>query len=410
MSVELDESQVAQFFADARERHAIYLRRRAGQPKPWTDDPVMQNYKITNVFRELDRTTTWIRTHVRDPLYGSTLALPAVALARWFNLIPTLETVFLQPSLFPDAGGATGVGGAAPDPNPRAGGAPDPAPAAGSAAGFLPVSGSAAGLPPVSGSAAGLLPTEGAATPWQRWLKTEDTRDLEWPLRKQGAPWVTGAYMIRTPIGMDKLEGVLSSFRNLWTQRPKFELNSGKVVSMGWGDVAQHCLDARDSERPVSLERMHDWLCNFYGLGPFMAHEIVIDLRHTALLDRAPDIRSWTNPGPGALRGANILIRGAKQGRKGRLEKSSVAEAKDTILQLQDLAQDPKYWPQEIEGGFAVDPSYPGQIEDVLRYAKSGDWPQWEMHQGEMMLCEYTKITRTRLGFGRPRGNYPGVS
>lgn len=390
MSVELDEEQVAQFFADARERHAIYLRRRAGRPKPWTDDLVMQNYKITNVFRELDRTTTWIRTHVRDPMQDDPLALPVIALARWFNLIPTLETIFLQPSLFLDVGGAAGVGGAAPDPNPRAGGAPDPAPAA--------------------GSAAGLLPTGGAATPWQRWLETEDTRELEWPLRKQGAPWVTGAYMIRTPVGMDKLEGVLSSFRNLWTQRPKFELNSGEAVSMGWRDVAQYCLDARDSEQPVTLERMHDWLGNFYGLGPFMAHEIVIDLRHTALLDRAPDIRSWTNPGPGALRGANILIRGAKQGRKGRLEKSSVAEARDTILQLQDLAQDPKYWPQERQDGFAVDPSYSGQIEDVLRHGKSGDWPRWEMHQGEMMLCEYTKITRTRLGFGRPRGNYPGVS
>lgn len=400
MPVELNESQVAQFFADARERHAIYLRRRAGRPKPWTNDPVLQNYKITNVFRELDRTTTWIRTHVRDPLYDNILALPAVALARWFNLIPTLETIFLQPSLFLDSSGAAGVGVAAPDPNPRAGSAPDLAPAAGSAA----------GLSPVSGGAAGLLPTDGAATPWQQWLKTEDTRDLEWPLRKQGAPWVTGAYMIRTPVGMDKLEGVLSSFRNLWTQRPKFELNNGNMVSMDWREVAQYCLDNRDSERPVSLERMHDWLCNFYGLGPFMAHEIVIDLRHTALLDRAPDIRSWTNPGPGALRGANILIRGAKQGRKGRLEKSSVAEAKDTILQLQDLAQDPKYWPQERQDGFTVDPSYSAQIEDVLRYAKSGDWPRWEMHQGEMWLCEYTKITRTRLGFGRPRGNYHGVS
>ncbi len=31
-----------------RERHAIYLRRRAGMPKPWTDDEILQNYCFTN--------------------------------------------------------------------------------------------------------------------------------------------------------------------------------------------------------------------------------------------------------------------------------------------------------------------------------------------------------------------------
>ena len=51
-----------------RERHAIYLKKSAGLPPPWTDDEILQNYAFTNPYREHDRTTVWFRTHVRDPL------------------------------------------------------------------------------------------------------------------------------------------------------------------------------------------------------------------------------------------------------------------------------------------------------------------------------------------------------
>jgi DNA polymerase-1 len=38
-----------------KERHAIYNARREGKPSPWTTDPLLSQYKFTNVFRELDR-------------------------------------------------------------------------------------------------------------------------------------------------------------------------------------------------------------------------------------------------------------------------------------------------------------------------------------------------------------------
>lgn len=50
------------------ERHAIWTRRNAGAPKPWTDDPILQQYKFTNVFRELDKTTIWCDENIRKPL------------------------------------------------------------------------------------------------------------------------------------------------------------------------------------------------------------------------------------------------------------------------------------------------------------------------------------------------------
>jgi len=57
-----------QFWAQINERHSIYLKKEAGAPKPWTDDPIMQQYKFTNVFRELDRTTIFVRENIREPL------------------------------------------------------------------------------------------------------------------------------------------------------------------------------------------------------------------------------------------------------------------------------------------------------------------------------------------------------
>lgn len=390
-TVELNKEAVDTFFRDARERHAIYLRRRAGMPRPWTDDPVMQNYRITNLFRELDKTTTWLRENVRDPLRNEPLVLPAVALARWFNLIRTMETLFMQPSLFAGEfstpAGAAGGRGGAPEPLYPARVPTKPASAAALAAGLLPGA-------------------EPRPTPWQEWMLTEDTRALEWALRKQGAPWVTGAYMIRTPIGMDKLEGVLSSFRNLWNQKPKFKTHSG-YVSMGWREVAEYCLEHRDSN-PVSLHTLWEWLKNFYGLGAFMAYEVVTDLRHTALLDRAPDINTWANPGPGALRGANILIRGPNRVRKGRLEKSSVKDAEACMSQLLELSRKPEFWPQPSmigpEGVRMAGPCCQHLAEEAS--LTTPDWPEWELHEVEMWLCETAKLVRTRLGWGRPRGNF----
>ena len=111
---ELIEEHVEEYFRDARERHAIYLRRRAGQPRPWTQDPVLRDYKITNVFRELDKTTVHLRDLVREPLRDHSLVLPATVLYRWFTLISSGNTIFAAPSFLTDFAGAAGGGGSEP--------------------------------------------------------------------------------------------------------------------------------------------------------------------------------------------------------------------------------------------------------------------------------------------------------
>ena len=71
------------FWYMCNERHRIFLAKEAGKPKPWTDDPIFQKYKFTNVFRELDRTTIFVRENIREPLFDDPeLLLFNVALFR----------------------------------------------------------------------------------------------------------------------------------------------------------------------------------------------------------------------------------------------------------------------------------------------------------------------------------------
>jgi hypothetical protein len=57
----------APLYAYMREREAIRLRRAAGQPWPWTDDPILRAYKFTNVFRDQDRTSRFLIVHYYAP-------------------------------------------------------------------------------------------------------------------------------------------------------------------------------------------------------------------------------------------------------------------------------------------------------------------------------------------------------
>jgi hypothetical protein len=81
------------FFAFARHRHQTYLNRRDGKPLPWTLDPILQRYRFTNVFRELDATTIWFAKNLRNPLRNSIEVLPATVVFRWFNRITTGEVI-----------------------------------------------------------------------------------------------------------------------------------------------------------------------------------------------------------------------------------------------------------------------------------------------------------------------------
>lgn len=86
-------SQLRRYFATARERHALFQRRFAGRPPPWTNDPIFQRYRFTNVYRELDKVTTWLRKSWQEPYSDHRNLAFAMALARLINWPPTLEEI-----------------------------------------------------------------------------------------------------------------------------------------------------------------------------------------------------------------------------------------------------------------------------------------------------------------------------
>lgn len=75
------------------ERHNIFKLRALGFPKPWTDDPILQNYRFCNVYREHDRETVWIAENWRNPNTNDPNVWFAMAVARFVNWSPSLEAI-----------------------------------------------------------------------------------------------------------------------------------------------------------------------------------------------------------------------------------------------------------------------------------------------------------------------------
>tara|TARA_R110001599_G_scaffold16081_1_gene66021 strand:+ start:294 stop:1226 length:933 start_codon:yes stop_codon:yes gene_type:complete len=168
--------------------------------------------------------------------------------------------------------------------------------------------------------------------------------------------WITGAYIIKTPNGMDKVTGVSECISHMWQDRKHL---IDKVISFN------------------SLEDTWTLLRDYPYMGPFMAYEVVTDLRHTYLLEDAEDVLTWANAGPGAMRGLNRLT-----GRELGYSKRS----HDWVGEMQQLYKE-------------VQTKLPVHIiqRNDLRY---------EMREIEGGLCEFDKYSRIFKGEGRTRSIY----
>ena len=121
----------------------------------------------------------------------------------------------------------------------------------------------------------------------------------------------------------------------------------------------------------------------YIGWGPFMAYEVVTDLRHTRYLRNAPDIWTWANAGPGAIRGLNRLY-GRDLAAKPRPEQTNAE-----MLQLMEELN------VYDEPGFNATFGEPRDVN-----------PRFEMRDVEHSLCEFDKIERVRKGEGKMRAKY----
>src|SRR5215468_11126801 len=78
----------------AAERQEIFFRRLERQPPPWTDDPILLNYKFTNAYRASDRVSQYLirRVIYREDLPSDPLEVCfRTLLFKTFNRIGTWE-------------------------------------------------------------------------------------------------------------------------------------------------------------------------------------------------------------------------------------------------------------------------------------------------------------------------------
>lgn len=77
-----------------RERLSIKKKKDNGDPKPWTEDPILQKYKFCNVRRMDDRVSDWLVKNWYTPRdIPSATFLTAATLARQLNNIDSLSEV-----------------------------------------------------------------------------------------------------------------------------------------------------------------------------------------------------------------------------------------------------------------------------------------------------------------------------
>ena len=272
------------------ERESIRIKKESAVlSPPWTDDPILQEFKFCQVFREDDRTTRWFRTHIREPMRNEEDVLMATIIFRWFNLIETGRTLIDHDLL-------------------------------------------------------------------RKWNRKKAICEIT----KQ-PKWITGAYIIKTPNGMDKVTGVAECVSHIWK--------------------AKESILSRLHENLVkdesSLEATWLILRDYPYMGPFMAYEVVTDLRHTYLLENANDIMTWANAGPGAMRGLNRLT-----GRP------------------LDYSRKSHPWCEEMQDLFE-------QVKKILAPSiifRNG--ANYEMREIEGGLCEFDKYSRIYKSEGRTRSVY----
>jgi len=182
-----------------------------------------------------------------------------------------------------------------------------------------------------------------------------DTTRCRAQVAKLEPPIVTSAYMLKTPAGKTKFEGIAEilapirdCYKELW-----FKMGKANTLRYAW-----------------------ELLREFPYVGNFMAYEIVTDLRHTRVLEQATDINEWASAGPGAARGLSRVVYGEIGHFNYHSDEDQLVLALG-MMNLLEYSRHPKYWCDQ--------------------------WPLWEMREVEHTLCEFDKYERARLGQGRPK-------
>ena len=171
------------------------------------------------------------------------------------------------------------------------------------------------------------------------------------PLQQRGEKLFTSAFMIHSPIGSDKLTGILDCLRWL----------PGVLGS---------------KSPAISMQGFATQLQKVNCLGDFMAYQVVCDLRYTSVLENAPDIMTWTTPGPGSIRALHMLggntTMAYKSAKDSYRSKGAKSFAIGEMRKILERSRDPNLWPRE--------------------------WRPWELSTVQHSLCEYSKWLAGKAG------------
>lgn len=278
-----------------------------------TDDPILHQYRFCNVRREDDRVTVWIRENIREPFADHAHLWFMLAIARYINWPPALQDLIKG-----DSGAENIV--------------------------------------------------------WDSWPHREGftpptmTHVLE-ARKARGVKCETGAYMIRA-----------ESDKNApWYSWSKQRYVCEIVLGHLWDhrDLWQGIIDGGSRQPTLQevWERFQE--SRWTGWGPFMAYQVVVDLRWTCYLRDAPDIQTWAALGPGSRRGLNRL------------------HGRDTDYPLK----------QDQGLGEMI------ELRELLKTPSAlAPWvPLPDLSDVQNALCETDKYMRVKAGEGRPRAKYvPG--
>lgn len=304
-----------------KKRQNIYLKRKDGAEPPWTDDPILQTGRFCNVFREQDTVTIWIDQNIRKPYASHPHLWFMLCIARIINWPPTLAHLIRLAEV-----------------------------------GNIPA-----------------WPSHPLFDCGENYIKDPIKNcgftgsSLTWALHqiaKEGKKVYTGAYMIRAE----------SNPNVEWYNWSKHKYIAEIVLGRLWEDRQDWEEFLKNKPRLEEVWKKFQQP-RYIGWGPFMAYEVVTDLRHTRYLYVAPDITTWANAGPGAIRGLN---------RMHSRELSEKPKPDDTNLEMYRIMT-------HMNGSQDLWPKH---------------WNRLEMRDIEHCLCEFDKYERVGLGEGKMRAKY----
>jgi len=198
--------------------------------------------------------------------------------------------------------------------------------------------------------------------------KLDAVVDLLSRYRDEGNQVFTGAFNIsNSGSSKPKIDRVCDDYiQPVWEQREKL------VSFFDHGSLGK-------SHGPT-LAAAHKMFMELPGLGGsgFMAGQVVADLRHTYLLDKAPDLKYWASIGPGSRRGMNYLH--SRPPETPINSKQWQAELTDLVARVNT----------DLSGG-------------------SYKWPYIHGQDMQNCLCETGKMNNILFGNGRSKRRYLGV-